>query len=137
MSRNLSDLHPAICPVAEYFVRKCSEMGFPVLITETFRSAAEQDALYEQGRSRAGKVVTNAQGGQSPHNFGLAFDVCFRLPDGKVTWEEPERDAWVMIGKLGEASGLVWGGNFKGFPDRPHFEWPTWRLLAEQMKMEV
>ena len=43
-------------------------------ITSTLRSFAEQTALYNQGRTTAGQVVTNAKAGQSNHNFGLSFD---------------------------------------------------------------
>ena len=43
--------------------------------THTLRTFAEQDALYAQGRTKAGSIVTKARGGQSYHNYGLAIDI--------------------------------------------------------------
>ena len=66
-SRAISDLHPQL-QLAEAFVRRCRDAGVEALITCTWRSGAEQDALYAQGRSRPGPKVTNARAGQSAHN---------------------------------------------------------------------
>ncbi|SVE43245.1 uncharacterized protein METZ01_LOCUS496099, partial [marine metagenome] len=45
-----------------------------LFVVHTLRTYAEQDDLYEQGRTEPGKIVTNARGGKSWHNFGLAID---------------------------------------------------------------
>lgn len=127
MSRDVQDLAECMRPVAVEFCARCAEAGFNVLITQTRRTAEEQQALYDQGRVRPGKVVTKARPGESPHNFGLAFDVAFRVPEtGDVTWDGD----WDRVGAIGERLGLVWGGRFHSFPDRPHFEWPEWRYVA-------
>lgn len=117
MSRRVEDLVPALQPLARVLVVAARLVGHPVLITGTLRTWAEQDALYAQGRTAPGPRVTNARGGESWHNFGRAFDVAFVVEGGGVTWEGP----WEMIGKLGEALGLEWGGRWQR-PDRPHFQ---------------
>lgn len=88
-------------------------------ISQGLRTNEEQNALYAQGRTKAGKIVTNAKGGQSWHNYGLAIDLCFLNPDNTVTFTVSKE-----IGKLGEKLGLDWGGDWTQFPDNPHFQIP-------------
>ncbi|WP_318566507.1 M15 family metallopeptidase [Peribacillus simplex] len=57
-------------------------------ITHGFRLFAEQNALLAQGRTKPGNKVTNARGGQSMHNYGLAIDICLITSDGKkAVWD--------------------------------------------------
>lgn len=126
MSRRISDLRACLQPKALQLEMDTEYRGLPILITQTLRTMAEQQALYDQGRSKPGKVVTNAKAGDSPHNYGLAFDVAF-VDNGVITWNEPRPGAWDELGKMGESLGLVWGGRWKSFPDRPHFEAQAWR----------
>ncbi len=134
MSRDVADLHPCLRPVAVEFVERCAAIGLPVFITHTHRTDAEQQALYNQGRTTPGKIVTRAKPGQSPHNPpngfpGLAFDVAFKKQGNP--YEEPRPGAWKEIGVLGESLGLIWGGSWaEPKTDRPHFEWPDWRQVA-------
>lgn len=95
-------------------------------LTQTLRTSAEQDKLYAQGRTRPGKVVTNARGGQSLHNYGLAFDIAFRDHDGSVLWDVP---LFARFAAIAKANGLAWGGDWKSFKDYPHFDPPgmTWQ----------
>ena len=67
-SRKIEDLHPDLQPLCREFVRRCEAAGVTALITTTFRSGAEQDELYAQGRTKPGPRVTNARAGQSAHN---------------------------------------------------------------------
>ncbi len=124
-SRRIEDLHPAFQPLARRFLEKCLGEGHDVIITCGYRSASEQDALYAQGRTTPGKRVTNARGGQSWHNYGLAIDVVF-VKDGKAWWNGP----WNALGAIGEGLGLTWGGRFK-LVDRPHFEWHPGLTIAK------
>lgn len=94
-------------------VSLAAQNGFPIRVVSGYRSHAEQDALYAQGRTKPGPIVTNAKGGQSFHNFGVAFDVCFI---SKTPYEGP----WGKLGKLGESIGLEHGD--RGFTDLPHFQ---------------
>lgn len=136
MSRDLKLLASYVADAAKELVIRCLTAGLPILITQTKRTELEQQALWEQGRTRPGKVVTNARPGDSahcpPHDFsGLAFDVAFRvLETGEVTWNPPEGRTWEEVGAIGEALGLEWGGRWTGFQDKPHFQWPHWRRVA-------
>lgn len=99
-------------------------------VTEGRRSNERQDALYAQGRTASGAVVTNAQAGESPHNWGLALDV---YPSAKGGTLEPQDSSEAQIarferlGQLARDSGLTWGGDFNSLKDRPHFEIADWR----------
>jgi len=81
------------------------------------RTYKQQDALYAKGRTTEGPIVTNAKGGYSWHNFGLAVDYVFW--DGKRwTWEGD----YARIGIIAKNLGLEWGGSWTKFPDRPHIQ---------------
>ena len=128
MSRNIEDLDPRMQPLALELVGRCMAQGLPIVITQTRRTMEEQQALYDQGRVRPGKIVTQARPGQTAHNYGLAFDVAFIIPEtGEITWDEPRSGAWYDVGRIGEGLGLIWGGRWRKFPDRPHFELANWR----------
>jgi peptidoglycan L-alanyl-D-glutamate endopeptidase CwlK len=127
MSRSLDDLEVETRIMAEALIEQAEAAGFPIVVTQTYRSHAEQDALYAQGRTAPGRIVTNARGGFSWHNFRRAFDVAFRRPRGGVSWDGP----WETLGELGEAIGLEWGGRWKGLKDRPHFEHRGGLTLAQ------
>lgn len=126
-SRKLSDLHPKLRPFATAFLAKAAEQGIDVLVTCTYRSGAEQDALYQQGRTKAGSIVTNARAGQSKHNFAIgatpaskAFDVVPML-NGKCVWDSGSI-LWKELGIIGRAVGLDWAGDWKSFKEFPHFQ---------------
>lgn len=119
-SRTLDDLHPVVKKMAERFLQACADKGFPVTIVCTLRSFAEQTALYEQGRTKPGKIVTNARAGQSYHNYGLAFDAA-PLVNGRIVWNRI--DLFKQMGLIGQSVGLEWGGSWKKLVDYPHFQW--------------
>jgi len=131
-SRSIEDLHPAVARGLREFLRRMEAAGFlNVGISATYRDKAYQDHLFAQGRSRPGQIVTNARGGQSIHNYRLAFDF-FRNERGQTADGRPlafadrtvkERSFWDTAGKIWTDMGGVWGGNWKGFVDRPHCEY--------------
>lgn len=126
--RRIAGLHPEARAAAAQFVNRVEqELGIQLRVTQGMRTYAEQDALYAQGRTAPGEVVTNARGGQSYHNFGVAFDVVEVRPDGSVNWNTD----WAAIGAVGEAMGLEWGGNWTSIVDRPHFQLDTGLSTAE------
>lgn len=102
----------------------------------TLRTFKEQDQLYAQGRTRLydqfGKRlgrVTNAKGGQSIHNYGLAFDIVLLVENGKsATWDTVKdfdkdgKSDWMEIINIFKRHGWEWGGDWKNFKDRPHLE---------------
>lgn len=121
-------LHPSMQAKAVDFLAECKKRGLPVKITDTFRTVAEQDALYAQGRTTPGNIVTNCKGTdyQSPHMWGVAFDVCRTdNPQGKGAYYDGD-GMFAKFGAAGKAVGLYWGGDFKSFEDKPHFEHPSY-----------
>jgi len=121
--RGLEKLHPDMRAKAQQLQELCRENGLPLLITETLRSKAEQDSLYAQGRTAPGKVVTNCKYPQSPHCWGVAFDFCRNVKGREY---ETNDGFFEKVGELGKSTGLFWGGDFKSFKDRPHFEHPVY-----------
>ena len=79
-SRKIKDLHSLLQPIAREFIERADTIlgSDQAFITDGYRSRAEQTKLYAQGRTSLGKIVTYAKAGQSPHNYGLAFDIAFR-----------------------------------------------------------
>ena len=134
--RRLSELAPEFSQVAtdvcEEAEKALEPLGYTLLVTQTVRTIAEQNILYAKGRTAPGAIVTNAKGGQSPHNFGLAFDFVL-LKDNKPMWNEP-RDHWAIVGEIAKAKGLTWGGDFKTIVDLPHIEATDWKLRQAAWK---
>lgn len=136
-SRDLTDLQPRVRAMAERLLADAAAAGIPLTVTFTLRSMATQAALYAQGRTCPGCVVTNARPGHSFHNYGLALDVVpsvlLALPSwGDTPAHQAHTDAvWAKLGVIGKALGFRWGGEFHSIKDRPHFEWSDGLTLAE------
>jgi len=130
MSRDPGHLHPDLQHRFNSFLMKCKEVGIDVLVTCTYRSNQEQAALYEQGRTKPGPVVTWARPGESKHNYEIAgqpasktFDMV-PLRNGKLIWgtsgngidDDPTDDLiddlelWQRVGRIAESCGLKWAG---------------------------
>ena len=90
----------------------------------SYRSFKDQNDLYAKGRTRPGNVVTQARGGESFHNYGLAADLAFYNEKGQITWPETGDYAklWTRYGEQAKKQGLTWGGDWK-HQDRPHIEY--------------
>ncbi|WML37259.1 peptidoglycan-binding protein [Clostridium sp. OS1-26] len=129
----LSSLNSYVASLAQQFLDLCNANGLNVTVVEAFRSWDEQDALYAQGRTTAGDIVTDAEGGDSYHNWGLAFD-CAPLENGAIAWDDI--DTFNKMGALGQQVGLEWGGNWTSYDitlvDPPHFQY-TFGLSTEQL----
>lgn len=122
----LDGLHPELRAKAEALIKICAAAHLPIVITQGMRTMEQQAALYAQGRTKPGPIVTNAKPGRSYHNYGLAFDFAV-VKDGKPSWDDKvnvnENDTpdYVEVGEIGEQLGLEWGGRWK-FRDLPHFQ---------------
>jgi len=125
----LSGLLPVVKYAAETLIDRCYARGVPIVITQGLRTIAEQDALYAQGRTKPGAIVTNARGGTSFHNFGVAIDFAVLLPDGRAVSWDTKRDGdldllpdWDEVVTEAKRIGFAWGGDWRSFVDMPHFE---------------
>jgi len=120
MTRDINDLLPIVAKKAKDFQALAQKNGIDFVITCTYRSKEEQDAIYAQGRTTPGAIVSNAKGGQSYHNWRCAFDIV-PLVNGKTMWND--NTLWLKLGQLGQSVGLEWGGSWVGFKDLPHFQY--------------
>jgi D-alanyl-D-alanine carboxypeptidase/Putative peptidoglycan binding domain len=118
----LNKVHPELARRVRMLIDTFAQTGVQIEVVQGLRTFAEQDALFAQGRSRPGQVVTRARGGQSNHNYGLAIDVV-PYANGKPNWNAPN-SIWSAIGAEAEKLGLEWGGDWKRFIDRPHVQLP-------------
>jgi peptidoglycan L-alanyl-D-glutamate endopeptidase CwlK len=131
-ARNIATLRSEVQPLAEKLIETAQAQGINAKVICGTRTYDEQDELYAQGRTKPGKVVTKAKGGQSWHNFGMAFDVGIFSEDGKKYYGESE--AYQVCGKIGESLGLEWGGSWKGFVDEPHYQFNPKGLTLAQVR---
>lgn len=145
-------LHPKVREeVTQLYYDACAAIGsknIRVRFAYTLRTFAEQAALYNQGRKTPGKIVTWAQAGESFHNYGLAFDVCFiRDKDGdgnfdeanfnnNVDWDGDGKADWEEFNAIAKKYG--WEGLYKSKTgerfDFPHFQKTfgySWRQLKQ------
>lgn len=120
-NKRLSLLHPILSIKAKKGIEQLKLQGVEILITQGLRTIQEQNDLYAQGRTKEGKIVTNAKGGYSWHNYGLAFDIVPLNSIGKADWNI-DHESWKQSIKVFEGLGLEWGGRFKTFKDNPHFQ---------------
>lgn len=121
----IKELHPEIRSAARQFITNAKKAGYDLRITSALRTWKEQAELYAQGRTKPGAIVTNANAGDSYHNYGLALDVVDRKLGYNTNWSE--------IGKIGKKAGFEWGGDWKSFSDKPHFQ-ITFGYKTSQLK---
>jgi peptidoglycan L-alanyl-D-glutamate endopeptidase CwlK len=127
-SRSLDDLLPKVKELAKAFIEACKAKNIDLLVTSTYRDFESQKALFAQGRTIPGRVVTNAPAGQSFHNWRCAFDVV-PIVNGKAVWDD--KGMWLQIGLLGESCGLEWAGRWKSFSESPHFQYTGGLTIAQ------
>lgn len=141
MSRKPEDLSPEMQILYEKFRVAMEAAGQRFILTCTYRSQQEQDALYAQGRTdiqsvndlrqRAGlppiKPHENSKvtwTRKSNHTQRTAFDIAMLDKNHKLIWKVI---AYKPAGEIGKQIGLAWGGDFRDkngrpIPDYPHFE---------------
>ncbi|MCM3736461.1 M15 family metallopeptidase [Bacillus cytotoxicus] len=118
---NVSGMKSDVAEKTRAVISQMHAQGIYICVAQGFRSFDEQDALYAQGRTKPGSIVTNARGGQSNHNYGVAVDLCLYTGDGSdVMWnvDGPFRRVIAAM----KAQGFKWGGDWTSFKDYPHFE---------------
>lgn len=133
---HIRTLLPEVKPYARALVHKAAAAGITIKVIGGTRSYAEQDALYAQGRTAPGKIVTKARGGESNHNFGLAFDIGVFEGGRYLTGEPADVARYQAVGVLGLELGLDWGGTWTNFEDLPHFQLrPAWAQALTERQM--
>lgn len=137
-------LHPKVIQEVTKIIEEIDQQlngRAKVRIAQGIRTKQEQDALYAQGRTTPGKVVTKAKFGQSFHCYGLAVDIVL-IVDGKEAswditkdWDNDQIADWTECVNVFKKYGWDWGGNWKSLKDYPHFEKTfgyTWRQLLQK-----
>lgn len=124
----IKQLHPDMQKPVIQFINKVDFLtGVKLRITDHFRTFAEQDELYTQGRTKPGKVVTWAKGASSYHNYGLAIDVTAiarNQVDYNINWEQ--------ISGIAKRFDFTWGGDWpEGKKDKPHFQLDFGKTVSE------
>ena len=125
---NILTLHPKAQESARKFLKLLQDAKINARIISGTRTYAEQNSLYAKGRTKPGPIVTNAKGGESNHNFGIAWDIGIFTSEGKYLSDSPLYEKAAKIGLLPE---LEWGGNWSSFKDEPHYQLKTGLSIPE------
>jgi peptidoglycan L-alanyl-D-glutamate endopeptidase CwlK len=143
ISRDKSLLFPPFADQLRYFESRLAAAKLPFFLFMALRTFECQDELYAQGRTKPGSIVTNARGGDSLHNYGLAADYVLdgslEKPGIQWSWntkadfDSDGRSDWMRMGEIAESCGLEWGGRWKRFPDLPHVQ-NTYGLALVEIK---
>ncbi len=125
---NLGSLNRKALAKFEPFLQEVEAFLAPknvrVEVISGLRSWAAQAALYAQGRTKPGRIVTKARPGSSWHNYGLAIDLGLFSEGVYLDERAPGRaDAlYKQIGTIAAKHGIEWAGNWKSFQETPHFQ---------------
>jgi len=123
-----AELHPKVEEKKNELIIKAEQVGIQVVITDTIRTSEEQDALYAQGRTEEGNIVTNAEAGESYHNYGLAVDYALEDQSGNIIWDieydgnENGEPDWFEVAEIAKGLGFEWGGDWEQFQDYAHLQ---------------
>lgn len=125
----LAGVHPQLVAAVARISAAMQTLGHPIVATDGLRTTSDQVALFAQGRSRPGRIVTHADGVlvRSNHQANLidgsghAVDCAFLDAAGRPSWAETH--PWRLYGEAAKSQGLRWGGDWTGASiDRPHVE---------------
>ena len=145
----IEKLHPKIRDEVKKILEEANSLladNVEIRVVQGLRTIDEQNALYVQGRTKPGPKVTNAKGGSSIHNYGLAIDFCLLINDKEISWDlnkDADKDSikdWQEVVNVFKKYGWNWGGDWKSLKDNPHVEKTfgyTWQqLLAKYNKKD-
>ena len=128
IDRDKTNLFPAFAAILTVFEDNLAHQGLPFYLFEGFRSWERQEWLYAAGRTRPGKIVTNAKPGRSWHAYGMAADYVL---DGMITkpgiqwsWEIRGHPEWLRMAQLAVGMGLEAAYFWEKFPECPHLQYP-------------
>ncbi|GEN74069.1 M15 family metallopeptidase [Chryseobacterium lathyri] len=144
--QRIEKLHPSIRDEVKKIITECDEAltgRAKIRITQGLRTFAEQNDLYAQGRTKPGKRVTNAKGGQSIHNYGFAVDICLIIDDKTASWDtakdwdNDKQSDWMEVVVIFKKNGWNWGGDWRTLKDMPHFDkkgFSDWKVLSKKKR---
>lgn len=128
--RDLAELLPVTQTDCRLLFQQCYKAGIHnIFVTETYRSQARQNYLYQQGRTRPGKIVTWTL--KSNHTSRLAWDIAVATP--KPLYDV---DTLTKVGAIARKLGITWGGDWTRRIDRPHFEVKRNWKIPRRYKLE-
>lgn len=129
--RDLSELTAAAQTACQLLFQECYKAGIDfIFVTETYRSQARQNYLYEQGRTRPGQKVTWTL--KSNHTSRRAWDIAVAPPRNLY-----DISTLAKIGSIAKKLGIEWGGYWQaGNYDAPHFEIPSNWAIPKGYKLE-
>jgi hypothetical protein len=99
-------LEPLTRQLVMSIIQQAKNMGFDMMIYETYRSQARQQMLFDQGATQLRQVGV--------HHYGLACDLVKAI-GGEPSW----KGDFSFLGQLARSAGLIWGGDW-GTPNQPH-----------------
>lgn len=99
----------------EKFLALCKEAGLNVKVTQTVRDDAYQKYLVSKGYASEKATRPTFHSVKA----GLAFDICKNVRGH----EYDDATFFALCGQIGKQVGFSWGGDWRKFPDRPHFQW--------------
>ena len=104
---DLSHVHPFVRERITKVLETLGAEGIPFRVFEAFRTPQRQQALWEQGRTRAGAIVTKARPWTSYHQYGLAADFVL-FQNNSWSWDDggAKRVWWNRLQQVGAAHGL-------------------------------
>ncbi len=114
-SRDIGDLRADVAENCRALLALAEKRGLRALVTETVRDDAYQKMLAEKGYAAKDAVTPSFHA----EHAGLAFDIC----KNEKGHEYDDPVFFERMGALGKKVGFSWGGDWKSFPDRPHFQW--------------
>ncbi len=115
-AKRLQGVHPDLVESCYLILAVMKILGHPMFIANGVRTVEEQNALYAQGRTNPGLIVTNVDGSDltkavhcpQEDGFGHAVDFAF---DDKSPWDS--KHPWKAFGENAKALGLTWGGDWQ------------------------
>lgn len=115
-------------------IAACNARGAEYVATRGYSTYGAQMALWAKGRTTPGQKVTNAQGGHSAHNFGVAMD--FVLDKSPMSGLQPDwsKDAFTIITEEAIKAGLHTGADYG---DAPHISLPTYVTSADMAPLRA
>lgn len=119
-------LHPDLVSKVRALLVIMEQNGTPMFVTQGVRTLEQQQALWAQGRTTKGPIVTHCDGVHSKSNHQVQADGYGHAVDCAFKGAEPfsEDHPWATYGSNAKLLGLIWGGNFSTIVDKPHIELP-------------